>query len=154
MLRIHFTGEDLARIRIAAEPDPLWELLISLNRLRRRDAGVVYGSWMRDTLPRVPATTRLLTALAPPVGYSVDFLTPAVGSGGVEGRIEALRATPLLRSTRIYGSSADATPPGGFRRGAANWWPARRRRSVGWPTPRPTTSAPSSHRTGTVYGPK
>ena len=95
MLRIHFTGEDLARVRIAPEPDPLWELLISLNRLRRRDAGVVYGTWMRETLPHVPASTRLLTALAPPVGYSVDFLTPAVGSGRVEGRIEALRSTPL-----------------------------------------------------------
>ncbi|MCZ0989333.1 ArsR/SmtB family transcription factor [Streptomyces diastatochromogenes] len=94
MLRIHFTGEDLARIRIAPEPDPLWELLISLNRLRRRDAGVIFGSWLKDTLPRVPASTRVLTALAPPVGYSVDFLTAATG-GGVSDRTEALRSTPL-----------------------------------------------------------
>ncbi|MCF3133670.1 ArsR/SmtB family transcription factor [Streptomyces olivochromogenes] len=94
MLRIHFTGEDLARIRIAAEPDPLWELLISMNRLRRRDAGVIYGSWLKETLPQVPASTRALTALAPPVGYSVDFLTAAAGAG-LDHRIEALRATPL-----------------------------------------------------------
>jgi DNA-binding transcriptional ArsR family regulator len=96
VLRVHFTGEDLARIRIAAEPDPLWELLISLNRLRRRDAGVIFGPWMKQTLPHVPASTRVLTALAPPVGYSVDFLTATV-DGGLADRIEALRATPLRR---------------------------------------------------------
>ncbi|MEV8589747.1 winged helix-turn-helix domain-containing protein [Streptomyces sp. NPDC051180] len=93
MLRIHFTGEDLGRIRLATEPDPMWEVLISLNRLRRRDAGVLFGPWLRESLPRVPSGTRLLTALAPPVGYSVDFLTPAVG-GTLEDRMEALRSTP------------------------------------------------------------
>ncbi|MGW5424287.1 ArsR/SmtB family transcription factor [Streptomyces sp. NPDC003943] len=99
MLRIHFTGEDLARIRIASGPDPMWELLISLHRLRRRDAGVLFGPWLRESLPRVPSATRLLTALAPPVGYAADFLTPAV-EGGLAERMEALRATPLRQVQR------------------------------------------------------
>ncbi|MEV4424446.1 winged helix-turn-helix domain-containing protein [Streptomyces sp. NPDC049602] len=99
MLRIHFTGEDLGRIRIATGPDPMWEMLMSLYRLRRRDSGVLLGPWLRESLPRVPATTRLLTALAPPVGYSVDFLTPAVG-GGLGDRLEALRSTPLRQVTK------------------------------------------------------
>ncbi|MEU2232085.1 ArsR/SmtB family transcription factor [Streptomyces vietnamensis] len=99
MLRIHFTGEDLGRIRIASEPDPMWEVLMSLHRLRRRDTGVLFGPWMRESLPRVPSTTRLLTALAPPVGYSVDFLTPAAG-GTIADRMEALRATPLRQVLR------------------------------------------------------
>ncbi|SEC43545.1 helix-turn-helix transcriptional regulator [Streptomyces sp. TLI_105] len=94
MLRIHFTGEDLARIRIATGPDPMWEMLMSLHRLRRRDSGVLLGPWLRESLPKVPATTRLLTALAPPVGYSPDFLTPVTG-GGLADRLEVLRSTPL-----------------------------------------------------------
>ncbi|MFF0472947.1 ArsR/SmtB family transcription factor [Streptomyces sp. NPDC004284] len=94
MLRIHFTGEDLGRIRIATGPDPMWEMLLSLHRLRRRDSGVLLGPWVRESLSRVPETTRMLTALTPPVGYSPDFLTPAVG-GGLADRLEALRATPL-----------------------------------------------------------
>ncbi|MEU3075430.1 winged helix-turn-helix domain-containing protein [Streptomyces laurentii] len=102
MLRIHFTGEDLARVRIAPGPDPMWELLLSLHRLRRRDAGVLFRPWLREALPRVPPVTRLLTALAPPVGYTVDFLTPAVG-GGLTERIEALRATPLRQVHRDLG---------------------------------------------------
>ncbi|MGW6394374.1 ArsR/SmtB family transcription factor [Streptomyces sp. NPDC055103] len=99
MLRIHFTGEDLGRIRIAAGPDPMWEMLMSLHRLRRRDSGVLLGPWLRQSLPRVPTETRLLTALAPPVGYSVDFLTPTVG-GGLAAHLEALRSTPLSQVTR------------------------------------------------------
>jgi DNA-binding transcriptional ArsR family regulator len=102
MLRIHFTGEDLARVRLAPEPDPMWELLLSLHRLRRRDAGVLFGPWLRESLPRVPSVTRLLTALAPPVGYAVDFLTPSV-EGGLAERIEALRATPLRQVHRDLG---------------------------------------------------
>ncbi|MFG2112155.1 ArsR family transcriptional regulator [Streptomyces sp. NPDC048718] len=102
MLRIHFTGEDLARVRIAPEPDPMWELLLSLHRLRRRDAGVLFGPWLRESLPRVPSVTRLLTALAPPVGYAMDFLTPAA-DGGLAERIEALRATPLRQVHRDMG---------------------------------------------------
>ncbi|WP_369146668.1 ArsR/SmtB family transcription factor [Streptomyces sp. R44] len=99
MLRIHFTGEDLGRIRIATGPDPMWEMLLSLHRLRRRDSGVLLGPWVRESLPKVPETTRALTALAPPFGYSPDFLTPAVG-GGLADRLEALRSTPLRQVTK------------------------------------------------------
>ncbi|MER5208100.1 winged helix-turn-helix domain-containing protein [Streptomyces sp. NPDC002825] len=96
MLRIHFTGEDLARVRIAADPDPLWEMLHSLKLLRGRDAGVLFGPWVRESLPRVPQSARLLTALVEPAAYSVDFLTPTVG-GGLAAQVEALRSTPRQR---------------------------------------------------------
>ncbi|MFD5324168.1 ArsR/SmtB family transcription factor [Streptomyces sp. NPDC127092] len=104
MLRIHFTGEDLARMRIAPDPDPMWEMLLSLHRLQRRDAGVVLGPWLRESLPRVPPATRLLTALVPPAGFAPDFLTPAVG-GGLAAQLEALRSTPrhqLLQDLREF----------------------------------------------------
>ncbi|MFJ3904623.1 ArsR/SmtB family transcription factor [Streptomyces sp. NPDC090025] len=99
VLRIHFTGEDLGRVRLAPEPDPMWEMLLSLHRLRRRDAGVLFGPWLRESLPRVPPDIRLLTALAPPVGYAADFLTPTV-DGGLDEQLEALRATPLRQVQR------------------------------------------------------
>ena len=96
MLRVHFTGEDLARVRIATEPDPMWEMLNSLLLLRGRDAGVIFGPWLRDSLPRVPQAARLLTALVEPASYSADFLTPAAG-GGLAAQVEALRSTPTHR---------------------------------------------------------
>ncbi|MCA2222530.1 hypothetical protein [Nonomuraea aurantiaca] len=91
MLRIHFTGADLARTRISREPDAMWELMLSLHRLRRREQSMIYGEWKRQTLHRVPSLTRRLTSLAPSRGYSVDFLTPHTESGSLEAGMEGLR---------------------------------------------------------------
>ncbi|MFD7678045.1 ArsR family transcriptional regulator, partial [Streptomyces sp. NPDC060187] len=33
MLRIHFTSQDLQNVRVARQPDPLWELVCSVCRL-------------------------------------------------------------------------------------------------------------------------
>lgn len=96
MLRIHFAPEDLARIRFAHGPDPMWELLTSMHRLQRRDGSVLFGEWRRRALTRLPAAARLLTPLAPSPGYSVDFLTPASG-GSLAAQAEALRAIPRSR---------------------------------------------------------
>ncbi|MFD0419326.1 ArsR family transcriptional regulator [Streptomyces sp. NPDC127108] len=93
MLRIHFTSDDLARTRFADGPDPLWELNISLHRLQRRDASVLFGSWRRRVAPALPADVRLLSALSPARGYTCDFLTPRTGAGLCE-QTEALRALP------------------------------------------------------------
>ncbi|MGA8116317.1 MAG: winged helix-turn-helix domain-containing protein [Actinocatenispora sp.] len=99
MLRIHFTAEDLRRTRVATGPDPLWESLLSLHMLARRDGTVVYGDWRRQARSRLPASTRLLRELAPPWGYSPDFLTPAAGTDGLAAGIETVLRTPrqLLR---------------------------------------------------------
>ena len=32
-LRLHFTAEDLLRTRVLTEPDPLWELVLSVHHL-------------------------------------------------------------------------------------------------------------------------
>lgn len=93
MLRIHFTPEDLARTRISAGPQFMWEVLLSTNRLRGRDT--VFAEWRRSVAARTPATTRLLTDLAPVVGYAPDFLTPTAPSLG--DALEALRSTPRQR---------------------------------------------------------
>ncbi|MFD9902887.1 ArsR/SmtB family transcription factor [Streptomyces sp. NPDC059063] len=92
MLRVHFTGDDLARTVLGDKPDALWEVSISLHRLQRRDTGVVFGPWRSQVLPRIPPAVRLLSPLAPAKGYCLDFLTPARRSSRAT-QIEALRST-------------------------------------------------------------
>ncbi|MCW2879327.1 MAG: hypothetical protein JWQ95_3427 [Sphaerisporangium sp.] len=97
VLRIHFTGEDLARTRIAPECDVLWEVTLSLYRLCRREHAVVFRQWKKEALAKAPAATGVLTTLVPPRGYSVDFLTPRAEPGSVAAGIEALRGTARER---------------------------------------------------------
>ncbi|QKG21366.1 ArsR/SmtB family transcription factor [Actinomadura verrucosospora] len=97
MLRIHFTGEDLSRTRLAKGPDAMWETVLSLYRLRRVQGAVVFGHWRRAVRAKVPADARLLTELVPSSGYAVDFLTPATATGTLRDGMEALRATPARR---------------------------------------------------------
>lgn len=47
MLRVHFTSEDVARTVIAAEFDPLWEVLLSRFRLQERCRPVGFRPWVR-----------------------------------------------------------------------------------------------------------
>ncbi|MEU6411276.1 winged helix-turn-helix domain-containing protein [Microbispora sp. NPDC046933] len=103
-LRIHFTGEDLARTHIAPQPDVLWETMLSLYRLRRREQTLVFGEWKKTALGRVPGSVRMLTTLVPVRGYTVDFLTPRAEPGSVAGGMEALRRTT---GERLRGDMAE-----------------------------------------------
>jgi hypothetical protein len=94
VLRVHFTAEDLARVRVAAGPDPMWEILLSLHVLRQRSAASVFGTWRAAVRATLPDDTRWLMQLAPPVGYSPDFLTPTAGSCAVDAGIDAVLSTP------------------------------------------------------------
>ncbi|MFJ6697654.1 DUF5937 family protein [Streptomyces sp. NPDC091272] len=95
MLRIHFTGEDLARVRLAARPDALWETVLSFHRLRDRRGGRVYGDWRAQARTRLGrgGSRRLLASVVPARGYFPDFLTPAEGVHGWEEGLSAVRAT-------------------------------------------------------------
>ncbi|WP_369201053.1 winged helix-turn-helix domain-containing protein [Streptomyces sp. PU-14G] len=96
MLRIHFTNDDLARTRIAGGPDPLWEILLSLHILQRDDRPDVFRQWRAKVRGQVGSDTALLYELAPPRGYSVDFLTPA-GTADLEAGIRTVLGTPRVR---------------------------------------------------------
>jgi DNA-binding transcriptional ArsR family regulator len=98
MLRIHFTAEDLARTRLAAEPDPLWEVLLSLHLAQSNDGQVVYDGWRRKVggVVRSPQLA-VLRELAPPVGYSPDFLTPPNPARGLDEALDRLMSTPRTR---------------------------------------------------------
>ncbi|MDX3643176.1 helix-turn-helix domain-containing protein [Streptomyces sp. MB09-02B] len=96
-LRIHFTYDDLARVVLAEEPDPLWEGLLSLHLLQNRDGALVFGRWRRASRGLFDPELPRLRHLAPPRGYSADFLTPAGAAGGFEAGLDAMLATPRAR---------------------------------------------------------
>ena len=52
MLRIRFTPRDLGRVRLVDEPDPLWELVLSVAQLGRADlAGTAQRAWQASGSP-------------------------------------------------------------------------------------------------------
>ncbi|WP_055563501.1 ArsR/SmtB family transcription factor [Streptomyces atriruber] len=105
MLRIHFTGDDLANVRLARNPDPLWEIVCSLCRLQTREGALAFAPWRRMAggLLRQGrggrAAASALTSLVPRASYFPDFLTPPVEGGPPELRvgIDRVLATPRRR---------------------------------------------------------
>ncbi|MFE9685133.1 ArsR family transcriptional regulator [Streptomyces sp. NPDC006285] len=119
MLHIHFSAADIGRVRVAAEPDPAWELLLSLHALRAPSEHAVFGSW-RDQHARSPdPATRHLLALAPPRGYSPDFLTPA-GVGDASSLTDAVLGTDRDRIRTELALLAGARRPPTWMRSLAD----------------------------------
>jgi DNA-binding transcriptional ArsR family regulator len=94
---MHFTAEDLTRVRLAPESDVLWELLLSAHLLGKPDGAVVFGAWKQGTRGRLDPGMRMLFDLAPPWGYSADFLTPTAGTDDLDVGLDAIRSTPRTR---------------------------------------------------------
>ncbi|MEU1678863.1 winged helix-turn-helix domain-containing protein [Micromonospora zamorensis] len=99
MLKIHFSGEDILRTRLAPAADPIWELVLSLHVLQGRNRDPLTANWRRavsQALRQDVASEqlRLLFALNPPRGYFPDFLTPYDSVDGFEAGLDALRRTP------------------------------------------------------------
>lgn len=101
MLRVHFTGEDLLRTRLARGPDCLWEVVLGANLLGNRDGQGVFDNWRRQTHQRLhrlpPEHLRLIRHLAPPRGDFPDFLTPVGGTEDLAAGIETVLSTPTAR---------------------------------------------------------
>lgn len=117
MLRIHVSGWDLSKVRMATGPDALWETILSFHRLRDRRASLVFGKWRSEARPRLNGEVRLLSSVVPPRGYFPDFLTPS--QEGAEQMdfttgTEALRDTPAER-LRAELAVLDAQPAAGGR---------------------------------------
>ncbi|MCY0925704.1 winged helix-turn-helix domain-containing protein [Streptomyces sp. H27-H1] len=142
MLRIHFTGVDLARVRMAGRPDALWETILSFHRLRDRRDSRLFGDWRAEARTRLNGETRLLGALIPSRGYFPDFLTPVEGRYGWDVGLDALRGIRperLRRELTLLGRGIEAgsgmaaafgMPPaadGGAYRGAETPVPRRLR---------------------------
>jgi DNA-binding transcriptional ArsR family regulator len=102
-MRIHFTRADLAHTYLADGPDPLWELVNSLQLLQSRYGQSTFGLWrkqvaheLRRTKLAGPVRTRLFP-LAPPAPYFPDLLTPPEAALGVEEGVETVLRTPRQR---------------------------------------------------------
>ncbi|WP_446039829.1 ArsR/SmtB family transcription factor [Streptomyces sp. SID1121] len=111
-IRLHFTTEDLARLRIARGPDPLWEIVLSLNILANTQGRAVFDPWRarsRERLSGVPRPqARLLRYLAPGTGPFPDFLTPTPTAPDVATDIETVMTTPARQLRRDLGVLATA----------------------------------------------
>ncbi|MEU6862989.1 helix-turn-helix domain-containing protein [Streptomyces sp. NPDC046876] len=121
MLRIHFTGVDLARVRMAGRPDALWETVLSFHRLRDRRDARLFGEWRTETRSRLNSETRLLGALIPSRGYFPDFLTPVEGQYGWDVGLDALRglhAERIRRELALMGAGARVGAAFGMPAGA------------------------------------
>ncbi|GAA2117668.1 helix-turn-helix domain-containing protein [Streptomyces synnematoformans] len=112
MLRIHFTDADLLKTRVAATPDPLWEVAISLHRLQTRRGRWAHAHWHRTVRTRLCATGTerslrgLLLPLVPRAAYFPDFLTPPEAGEGLAAGLEAVLATPAQRVRHEVGRLA------------------------------------------------
>ncbi|MFD8824002.1 ArsR/SmtB family transcription factor [Streptomyces sp. NPDC059605] len=121
MLRIHFTSEDLNRLRIAPGPDPMWELVLALHLLQNRQAAVVFDPWRREVRAAIAraglgGTVTALTRLCPHAAFFPDFLTPGQGDTDLETGIDRVLSTPMAELDReISMLHPPGRMPGGAR---------------------------------------
>lgn len=111
MLRLHFEPEDLTRVRVATEADPLWELVLSLCWLSGESTGRnvldLRSARMRVAEDReLGDAVRLLRTLVPPRGYFPDFLTPTQARQGLDAGVEAVLSTSRSRLRHDVGRVA------------------------------------------------
>ncbi|MEU6539020.1 ArsR family transcriptional regulator [Streptomyces sp. NPDC047000] len=112
-LRVHFSVEDLSRVHVARGPDPMWEIVLSANKLLNTEGRAVFGAWRvraRARLRRLPrAQVKLIRYLAPSVGDFPDFLTPFQTAPDLRAGVTAVLATPKRRLRKDLAVLAD--PP-------------------------------------------
>ncbi|GGM86313.1 ArsR/SmtB family transcription factor [Streptomyces fuscichromogenes] len=118
MLRVHFTADDLARVQVATELDPLWETTLGLQQLIRPGRGTrVFRSWRRQARALVgqrqlAEAVRLLAVLVPGKGAFPDFLNPGAAANGLDAGLDAVRGTPRERLGCELRLLADCGPQG------------------------------------------
>lgn len=96
MQRIHFSSDDLARVRLVDGAHPMWEMLSSASLLAGTDGTLMFSEWRRRTR-RFTQDFEVLRHLAPGQGYMADFLTPSHSHGDLESGIDAMLSTPVRR---------------------------------------------------------
>ncbi|MFC0627826.1 ArsR family transcriptional regulator [Kribbella deserti] len=122
-----FGPDDLQRVRLAAEPDPLWELALSLHRLQTGQTETHQDGWEQSVRQRLTASgpgwrqwASILCTLVPPQGNFPDFLTPGPLITSVEEGCAELARMPGARlRTDLAQVFTDRPPPRWVRELAA-----------------------------------
>jgi DNA-binding transcriptional ArsR family regulator len=122
-LRIHFTTEDMARVVVADRPDPMWETLLSLHLLHSHDSPLLFDRWRQRIGKAATEVWGGLRLLAPPRGYSPDFLTPLTAEGTVEEGLQALLRTPRRQLRKDMTELSGARRPPAWARALADGEP-------------------------------
>ena len=95
MLRVYFTADDIARVRLTGHRLPeLVETVLSLQVLQRADQQSRFGDWRRGLRGRLPVSVTPALAMVPAAGWIPDFLTPYQAATDVLGGLRAVAATP------------------------------------------------------------
>jgi DNA-binding transcriptional ArsR family regulator len=128
LLRIHFTCEDLARVTIAAAPDPLWEVMLSLRVLAAKPADARFPGWRRHTLTRLAPPARELVAVARSAARWPDLLTPTCGGVRLDEALQQVALTPSRRVTADLARLDQTTGAGAWARVLGGDPPAALRR--------------------------
>ncbi|MGW0903302.1 ArsR/SmtB family transcription factor [Streptomyces sp. NPDC002853] len=103
------------RLRVTEEPDPLWEIVLSLHLLQNRQAALTFDPWRRRTHAELrrrgmTAVTGILMKLAPWASYFPDFLTPGQGNRDLETGLDRLLSTPRSQLRRELSLLFSAQP--------------------------------------------
>ncbi|MFD0368801.1 helix-turn-helix domain-containing protein [Streptomyces sp. NPDC127114] len=129
-LRVHFTADDLARVRFAPRPAPLQELHAALTTAVTPPGGPLsgppaplFGPWRGRVLRSLPAAAAPLADLVP-AGRPPSFLD--VLADTLPDAFELIRATApdLVRSEleRVYGATAAPSWVRGLHAGEETAW--------------------------------
>jgi DNA-binding transcriptional ArsR family regulator len=105
----------VARTSTVTRPDPLWELVLSLQMLRPQQGDALFTVWRREARAalrnaRLGRIGSLLMALTPTVGYFPDFLNPSQSAQGLEYGLEAINSTPIAALGHDIGRLATHRP--------------------------------------------
>lgn len=121
---------------MVAEPDPLWETVLSLHQLQDRDAPPVFRRWQRTVLAQAKRTAqtgtiRLLVTINPAAAYFPDFLTPTPVGAGLDTALDTVLSTPRSRLRAEFALLAGNRPLPSWLRSLADGEPAMLRRLGG-----------------------
>jgi DNA-binding transcriptional ArsR family regulator len=91
-MRIHFTPDDLLRVRFADEPAPLLELGLALATLHNPTADPAFTRWRTSAARTLPIRARPLLDLVPPCGRGPQFLDPIIAD--IDESLDRVAASP------------------------------------------------------------
>ncbi|MEV0244977.1 winged helix-turn-helix domain-containing protein [Nocardia sp. NPDC050712] len=89
MKRLHFTPDDLLRVRIGAPLGALGETLLA-TRTVQRSRTVLFDGWRSQVVTAMPENFGMLADLAPADGCFLDLITPTRGARTLAEGITAL----------------------------------------------------------------